>query len=61
METDASAVARALIVVHQCWHAQRYEVPARLSDEAQRAFAVELSKELCPRCVLEEERHLAAA
>jgi hypothetical protein len=32
-----------------------------LSDEAKRAFAVELSKELCPRCVLEEERHLAAA
>ena len=66
MDSDDSsdaelALGRVLTVVHRCWHAERYPVTAFLSAEAQRAFAYELAKELCPRCVAAEQGLTTAA
>jgi hypothetical protein len=55
------ALGNVLTVVHRCWHTERYPASALLTAEAQREFAAELAKDLCPRCVLAESRTLPAA
>src|SRR6266850_1207367 len=59
-EDTQSAQQIPLMVVHACWHVQRYFLPGSLGEEARRDMASELCKEECPACAQEAGRGLAS-